>query len=152
MKLNIYVFEQEKLGGEYFNFPLKDYASLDNVSDTGECEEVRLNLSLNYVDLGAIPSFLHNISAKIEFGGKLFASSTDIIELARSIYFRQVDDDTKRDIVEIANELIFRGNKNLLSIEYLDKQFKNAGLEILSKRTANYGSHIVGRVPYPRKD
>lgn len=150
MKLNMFLFEQEKISGKgYFNLSLTDYNEIDAYIDAGECEEIRLNLCLNYIDIGLIPELLQRVASKLEFGGKLFASSTDIIELCRSIYFRHLEDETGRDIVEIANELLYRNNKNVLSIEYLDKLFKNAGLKILTKRTANYGSHIVGQLPYP---
>lgn len=146
MKLNIYVFDQEKLdGAEYFNMPLKYYINLDNLVDDGICDEIRLNISLNYLELDEIEGFFRHIVEKLDHGGTVNASSLDIIDICRDVYYRNMHSQDTNDVVTIANRLLFKGTKNALCLEYLIELFEKHGLEVTRKKVIDYGCHVTGK-------
>lgn len=151
MKVNLYAFDNEKIeGGKgYFNIHLSDYENFSEWVDAGECSEIRLNFCMNYINMDSFKRFLDTIVSRLEYGGKIYASSVDILDVAKKIYFRSLENQSNEDVITVANKLLYNGVANVLSIEYLDKLFKEMGLTVLQKRNINNECHIVGEFPKP---
>lgn len=108
----------------------------------GEASEIIAEDVLEYTEYNQYPNVVQSIAKKLEHGGTLVLSCSDVYELADNIKDRKIT-------VEEINTLLFNNPKlkSLCTHSVLFDLFNKCGIQIIHKRVEGNKLVITGRRP-----